>query len=187
MSTGGCCLRRAPLPADWGRTALAPRAKQMSEATTALSARAAARVAARVADEPGFAGCALPEVDVVGPPEGVAVRVLATDLDDVAANLIRNAWRAGATRTAIMFVDEDDPITGLAYLALRFLDDGDATLTISDIQRRSPTRGLGLVSDLVARHDGFVAVEQDADEQAAGWSKAVVVRLLRAESELEAG
>lgn len=140
-------------------------------------------VADRVRQEPGFAGQALPELEVEGPVEGLPARVLAGDLDDVIANLVRNAWRAGATRTGVRLDEEDDPITGLEHVALRFLDDAPGPLTDAMIHQRGIGRGLGLVVDLVTRHDGSIGVERLPAERAAGWTKAVVVRFPRAESE----
>lgn len=142
-------------------------------------------VADRVRQEPGFAGRALPEFEVEGPAAGLPARVLSGDLDDVIANLVRNAWRAGATRTGARLDEEDDPITGLEHVALRFLDDAPGTLTDAMIHQRGIGRGLGLVVDLVTRHDGSIGVEHAPAELAAGWTKAVVVRFPRAETEEE--
>jgi nitrogen-specific signal transduction histidine kinase len=66
---------------------------------------------------------------------------------------------------------------------LRVLDDAPGELTESMIRGREAGRGLGLVVDLVTRHDGSLSVERRPDERAAGYTKAVVVRLQRAESE----
>ncbi len=140
-------------------------------------------VADRVQSEPGFAGLALPEVEVDLPDAPVPTRCFAGDLDDIAANLLRNALRAGATRVGVGLEEEDDPITGLEHVALRFRDDAPGRLTDEMIRGRSIGRGLGLVVDLVTRHDGSITVEHDPVEAAAGWAKAVVVRLPRADDE----
>jgi tetratricopeptide (TPR) repeat protein len=144
-----------------------------------------AAVAERVAQEPGFAGKVLPELEVEGPEPGLPARVLSGDLEDVIANLVRNAWRAGATRTGVLLDEEEDVITGLEQVALRFRDDAPGELTDAMIHQRGIGRGLGLVVDLVTRHDGSICVEHDPGEQAAGWAKAVVVRFPRAETEEE--
>jgi tetratricopeptide (TPR) repeat protein len=142
-------------------------------------------VADRVAAEPAFAGLVLPELEIVFPEEPVRVRCFAGDLDDVAANLLRNALKAGATRVGLTVEEEEDLITGHEHVALRFLDDAPGELTDEMVRGRGIERGLGLVVDLVARHEGSVTVERDPAERSAGWAKAVVVRLARAENEGE--
>jgi len=74
-----------------------------------------------------------------------------------------------------------DPVTGLETLALRFRDNAPRPLTDAILRGRRIERGLGLAADLLARHQGVMNVETIEREQRAGWTKAVVVRLPRAE------
>ena len=55
-------------------------------------------VYARVCAEPGFAGTPLPELWVTG--DVLALRLFRPDLEDILANLLRNALSAGATSLA---------------------------------------------------------------------------------------
>ena len=61
------------------------------------------------------------------------------------------------------------------------LDNAAGRLTTADIRSRELGRGLGLISDLVARHDGSIVVEPPGPD-APGFEKAVVVRLPRADT-----
>ena len=149
--------------------------------TTRLDAARIAAVDARVRAEPGLAGLALPplDLDLPGP---VPVRALAGDLDDILANLLRNAWTAprpggAAPRVGVAVREELDPITGLEHVAIRVRDDAPGRLTTEMIHERGIGRGLGLVAELVGRHEGSISVEAEAPP----WAKAVVVRLGRAE------
>lgn len=149
-------------------------------------------VDARVRAEPQLAHAALPPLSIDIPEDGVPVRILKGDLEDVLANLLRNAAVAvreaqaqGAApgRLGLHVEEEDDAITGMESVNLRVLDDAPGELTESMIRGREAGRGLGLVVDLVTRHDGSLSVERRPDERAAGYTKAVVVRLQRAELE----
>jgi signal transduction histidine kinase len=151
-----------------------------------------AAVNQRVRAEPQLAHADLPPLQVEIPEDGVPVRILKGDLEDVLANLLRNAAAAvfeaqaagvGAGRLGLHVEEEDDAITGMETVNLRVLDDAPGELTESMIRGREAGRGLGLVVDLVTRHDGSLSVERRPDERAAGYTKAVVVRLQRAESE----
>jgi tetratricopeptide (TPR) repeat protein len=139
-------------------------------------------VDARVRDEPGLAEQALPELSVTGDP--LPARVFRGDLDDIVANLLRNAYLAlieappAARRIGVVLGEDDDPITGLELVELRFCDSAPGRLTDGMIQSRSIGRGLGLAVDLITRHNGSITVEDEP-----GWSKAVVVRLPRAEED----
>lgn len=138
----------------------------------------------RVRDEPAFSGQALPDLELDVPLEGLPARVLQGDLEDIVTNLLRNAYRAvgeglapGQRRVGIGMDEEVDMVTGLESVLLRFRDNAPGRLSTEMIRSRDIGRGLGLVVDLVTRHDGSVSVEPER-----GWAKAVVVRLPRAET-----
>ena len=76
---------------------------------------------------------------------------------------------------------EEDEITGLERVVMRVQDDAPRRISTAMIRGRYIDRGLGLAVDLISRNGGSVHVEDES-----GWSKAVVVRLPRAEApELE--
>jgi tetratricopeptide (TPR) repeat protein len=135
----------------------------------------------RVRNEAAFADAQLPALDVVIPDEGIPLRVLAGDLEDVTANLLRNAYSAlldlepSARRVSVSLAEEADPITGLEEVVLSFYDNAPGVLTTEMIRSRNIGRGLGLALDLVTRHDGSLRVRSVAD------GKHVEVRLPRAE------
>ncbi len=134
-------------------------------------------VDARVRAEPAMAGRDLPDLELDA-PQGVPVQALVGDVAVIVANLLRNAYAAGAARLGVRLFEDDDPITGLEHAELRVCDDAPGALTSAMIHGRDIGRGLGLVCDLVRRHEGTIEVEHAAGE---GWTKAVVVRLPRAE------
>ena len=79
-------------------------------------------------------------------------------------------------------VEEDDPITGLEEVVFRVSDNAPGRLRTADIRSRALGRvRLGLIADLIARHDGSITVEAAAGGEERVFSKAVVVRLRRAE------
>ncbi len=138
----------------------------------------------RVRAEPAFSGQALPELELDVPVGGLPARILRGDLEDIVANLLRNAYRAvgeglapGQRRVGLGMDEDVDVVTGLESVLLRFRDNAPGTLTTAMIRSRNIGRGLGLVVDLATRHDGSVLVEPER-----GWAKAVVVRLPRAET-----
>jgi tetratricopeptide (TPR) repeat protein len=138
-------------------------------------------VDARVRNEPAFAGADLPTLEVSLRDGGVPLRVLVGDLEDVVANLLRNAYSAllerepSARRVSVSLAEEADPITGLEEVVLSFYDNAPGVLTTEMIRSRNIGRGLGLALDLVTRHDGSLRVRPAAD------GKHVEVRLPRAE------
>lgn len=145
-------------------------------------------VDAAVRAEPAFAGQALPELVLDAPEDGLPVRVTAGDLDDIVANLLRNAYRVVgeelppvARRVGLAMDEEDDPVTGLETVQLRFRDNAPRELTSEMIRDREVGRGLGLVLQMVGRNNGTITVERER-----GWAKAVVVRLPRADAPDEA-
>ncbi len=158
-----------------------------------LSADILAAVDERVRGEPGFEGVALPALDLrlpEGPP--VPVKVFRGDLDDIVANLLRNAYRAvvadlddGLRRVGITVREEEDPITGLEQVLIEVRDNAAGQLTDALIHSRGIGRGLGLVVDLVTRHDGSIRVAT-LQPGTTGYTKAVVVQLPRADLEPEA-
>ena len=152
---------------------------------TAVDAARVRAVDERVCGEPRLSGTPGPGLEVHGGERPVPVRALAGDLDDILANLLRNARTAladvEAPRLRVEIVEEDDPITGLEEVVIRVSDNAPGRLTTADIRSRALGRGLGLIADLIARHDGSITVEAAAGGEERAFSKAVVVRLPRAE------
>jgi tetratricopeptide (TPR) repeat protein len=142
-----------------------------------------ASVDARVRAEPVLAEKDLPALDIETPSEPVPVRMFRGDLDDVMANLLRNAYQAVtelrpdvAQRVGVAVRVVVDPITGIETVQIRFRDTAPGGLTNAMLLGRGIGRGLGLTVDLVARHEGTIHIEPER-----GWSKAVVVSLRRSE------
>ena len=128
-------------------------------------------VYARVVEEPGLRGAEVPEL-VGSEAEGaVRVRMYAEDLDDILANLLRNALSAGARHVAVTVGQRVDEITGVAWVEVAVGDDAPGILTNAMIRGRSIGRGLGLAADLVQRHGGILRVAE------AEGGKAVIVAL----------
>ncbi|MSP56361.1 MAG: tetratricopeptide repeat protein [Myxococcales bacterium] len=136
----------------------------------------------RVSAEPGFGGDTPPLV-VSGHPG--QVRMFRGDLEDILANLFRNALSAGATQVDVVLAEDSDPITGHSWFELRVQDDAPGQLTTAMIRGRYISRGLGLAVDLLNRHGGTIRVDAyGPEEQRMGGRrsaerprKAVVVQL----------
>ena len=133
----------------------------------------------RVAAEPGFNGAGLPPVafSIRGP--GGQVRLFRGDIEDILANLFRNALAAGAHVIAVVLGDDSDPITGHTWFEIRVEDDAPGQLSTAMIRSRYISRGLGLAVDLLNRHGGTIRVES-APASEGGVNaprKAVVVQL----------
>jgi hypothetical protein len=125
----------------------------------------------RVSAEPGFAGTPLPALEVEERGAGLAVRMFRAELEDILANLLRNALAAGARRVAVVLDAVDDPVTGHAWVEVHVRDDAPGQLTNAMIRSRFIGRGLGLAVDLVNKHGGTISVQPgDGD-------KAVVVQI----------
>ena len=108
--------------------------------------------------------------------------------EDVLANLIRNGLQSslrhggdGPVRIGLRVEAEVDPITGLARAVLLIRDASPQRLTPEMLRGRYIEEGLGLTADLVSRYEGTV----DVREAAAPWTKAVVLKLPRADEEDE--
>jgi signal transduction histidine kinase len=129
-------------------------------------------VYARVVKEPGFAGAPVPPLGVEEFEAGLAVRMFRADLEDILANVLRNALAAGAGRLDVELGAYDDPITGHAWVEVAVVDDAPGTLTNAMIRGRYIGRGLGLAVDLINRHGGSIRVDARADG-----IKAVIVQL----------
>jgi len=144
--------------------------------TLSLDAEHLRRVDARVRAEPAMSGVQLPALDLQVLAGPVDIRIFPGDLDDIAANLLRNAYQAVAGepsgRVGISVVEALDPITGIGHIELRFRDTAPGDLTDTTLHGQQIGRGLGLTVDLVLRHDGTIHVEPEP-----GWSKAIVVAL----------
>ena len=126
-----------------------------------------------------FLAGAIGEPALTLPGELPLVGMFPADLEDVLVNLIRNAASASppGSRIGVEVDEEEDPITGLSRVVIRVCDEAPRTLSTAAIRGRYIGRGLGLAVDLISRAGGSIHVE---DRE--GWSKAVVVRLPRAES-----
>lgn len=125
------------------------------------------------------------DLDLDLPDDLPRLRIYRGELDDVLTNLLRNALEASAGEPApnvgVRVSTEEDPITGLERVEIRVRDRARKRLSTAMIRSRSIGRGLGLAVDLVTRNGGSIHVEDEP-----GWSKAVVVRLPRAEFQEEA-
>ncbi|NOY27998.1 MAG: hypothetical protein GXP62_19200, partial [Oligoflexia bacterium] len=124
-----------------------------------------ASVDARVRAEPAFEGADLPTLVLDLPPRPVPVRVFRGDLEDILANLLRNAYTAvidgmgpGLRRVGVALREEDDPITGIEHVVIEVLDNAPGHLSDEMIRGRGIGRGLGLTVDLINRHDGSIHV-----------------------------
>ena len=142
--------------------------------TLELGADRLRAVDARVREEPGLAGNNLPDIEIEAPSEPLTVRIFPGDLDDITANLLRNAYGAvePGGRVGIGIGETVDPITGIAAVEIRFRDTAPGELTDATLHGREIGRGLGLTTDLVGRHEGTIHVQPEP-----GWSKAIVVSL----------
>ncbi|NCG20899.1 MAG: hypothetical protein GWP91_17965 [Rhodobacterales bacterium] len=131
--------------------------------------------------------CAELPLTFVVPDQRMMVRIYPRQLEDILTNVMRNALEAslenGAfqVRIGVRVCCEEDEITGLERVVMRVQDDAPRRISTAMIRGRYIDRGLGLAVDLISRNGGSVHVEDES-----GWSKAVVVRLPRAEApELE--
>ncbi|MCB9745549.1 MAG: tetratricopeptide repeat protein [Alphaproteobacteria bacterium] len=141
----------------------------------------------KVRQEPAFDGEALPELELQVEDAPLPVRVFRQEMEDIVVNLLRNGLQAvveerppGQRRLGLRLSEDVDFITGLERAELRFLDNAVSPLSDDMIRGRYIARGFGLTVDLVNRNQGAIAVEP-----AEGWSKAIAVRLPRAEPEEE--
>mgnify|MGYP002631738078 CR=1 FL=1 len=140
----------------------------------------------RVTSEPGFAGQLLPELELQAEHnDPLPVRIFPHEMEDIVVNVLRNALQAvmdergpSEARLALRLEEEVDFVTGLEWVLLRFEDNALSPLTDDMIRGRYIARGFGLVVDQVRRHQGSIRVVQ---AEAEGGSKAIVVRLPRAE------
>lgn len=133
-----------------------------------------AAVYARVGAEPGFGGEVAP-LTVSGEPG--QVRLFRGDLEDILANLFRNALAAGASRVDVVLGEDTDPVTGHAWFEIRVEDDAPGQLTTAMIRSRYISRGLGLAVDLLNRHGGTIRVDSLPAAPGERTRKAVVVQL----------
>ncbi len=109
--------------------------------------------------------------------------------EDVLANLIRNALQstlrhgeiAGPARIGLRVESEVDMITGLARAVFLLRDASPQRLTPEMLRGRYIEEGLGLTADLVSRYEGTL----DVREAEAPWTKAVVLKLPRADEDDE--
>jgi len=170
---------------DQGYQALGRLVREMG--TLRLDGDLLRAVDARVRSEPAFDGEELPPLELDVPEQAVPLKVFRGDLEDIVANLLRNAYRAeveavgpGLRRVGLSVFEEEDEITGLEHVVLELRDNAPGKLTDAMIRGRSIGRGLGLAVDLITRHEGSITVAP-AREGGLSWTKAVVVRLRRAE------
>jgi len=153
---------------------------------------------ARVRAEPDLANKTLPTLHVnVHEEDGISARVSRADLDDILANLLRNAYSA-----LVSGPPQEDPAVWVEVgrevdsspesferVVIRVWDTAEGLVTTDMIQRQPIERGLGLVFDLVRRHDGTISVDEgteDTQTATSRWKKSIVVRLLRVETHIGA-
>lgn len=144
----------------------------------AVDTSVVAQIYERVASEPGFENGEIPPLDVSGGP--LSLRMFRADLDDVLANLLRNALFAGARSLAVEMHEAEDEITGHPLAEIAVVDDAPGALTNAMIRSRFIGRGLGLAVDLVNRHGGAIRVEPRGEGK-----KAVVVQFRSVEGQGE--
>jgi signal transduction histidine kinase len=142
----------------------------------------------RICREPKLAGLRIPqpqvEVDSTGP---VLILVPLSAFEDVLGNLIRNAivstCEAGqdAPLIGLGIATEVDSITGFESVLFAVRDRSPQPLTTEMIRGRYIEGGLGISSDLVARHEGSIDVEMGPGN----WAKSVIVRFPLATAEGE--
>lgn len=137
--------------------------------------------------EPAFADREVPQLALGGARTALPVRIFRGELEDIVVNVLRNGLNAvlderepGERRIGLVLDEEADFVTGLEWVVLRFLDNAVSPLTDDMIRGRYIARGLGLTVDLVTRQEGSIKVEPHE-----GWEKAIVVRLPRAEINVE--
>ena len=193
-----------------GRSGAAPRLRAVSEAINGAGYLALGRLIREVCvlevgadsirecweqvrQEPATVDRALPELElwVMEDGEGVdryPIRIFLREFEDILVNVLRNSLGAvletppeGAPpRLGVVLEAEEDWVTGLETVAIRVLDNSPRPLTDAMIRGRYIERGFGITVDLINRHNGSIKVEEPSEP---GWSKAVVVRLPRAEAE----
>ena len=130
-----------------------------------------ADVVERVEAEPGVGGAG--QTRVVHSGEVIRVRSFRREIEDIVANLVRNARMASPDEVVEVHVAlEVDPLTLLEEVTLAVCDKAPGRLTTVDIRERPSDRGLGIARTLVSQSRGTLTVEPRP-----GWAKAVVVRL----------
>ena len=106
-------------------------------------------------------------------------------LEDIVANLVRNALQAGLRcQTAgepvlvgLAVEVEVSAVTGIERLVLAVRDTSPEPFVTEQLRGLAIEKGLGLAAELVSRHDGTLDVRREA----APWTKAVVVKVPRAQ------
>lgn len=136
------------------------------------------RTYARVCGEPGIVGTEVPPLELKEEGSGLALRMFRNDLEDILANLLRNALSAGASRLMVVLTEDDDPITGVGMVEFRIIDNAPGTLTNAMIRGRYISRGLGLAVDIINRHEGAIRVQQGPEDGL----KSVIVQIPRVEA-----
>jgi Flp pilus assembly protein TadD len=140
----------------------------------------------RCTREPSFSGVAFAPLELeVRLDEPAGIHVPRAAFEDVMANLVRNAIQSslkyGEERDAVHIGfgvgAEVDPVTGLERVVFEVRDRSRKVLTAEMLRGRYIEEGLGLTADLVSRYDGTLDVVPGTGV----WSKAVVVKLPRAE------
>jgi signal transduction histidine kinase len=123
---------------------------------------------------------------LIGPvPQGVSVDVYRTDLRIVLKNILRNAIAAlgespRPRRLAVDVLVELEP-TGEEVVRIRVRDSSTGTIELGEVAAEPPgvEHGLGIVRTALERYDGSLEIADGGD----GYSKAVIVRLFRSQTE----
>jgi hypothetical protein len=107
------------------------------------------------------------------------VRIAPLDWETIWRNLFTNALSgqesgSGAARLGLAAQMQRDPVTGEARLRLILADDRPGALTAEEIRGRGAERGWGVISELLRRNDGSIAV---TPPPAPGFTKGVAIEL----------
>jgi len=127
---------------------------------------------AHVAAEADRDAPALELLDTIPADALPLVRISPADWETLWRNLFANALSAG--RLGLAARATRDPATGEARLAIVLHDDLPGALTRDDIRNRPSDRGLGVVADILRRHEGSIDVVASARP---GFRKGIAIAL----------
>jgi len=134
----------------------------------------------RIRNEPALARVPVAPLEIRRPAAlPASIRMPRSSLDDVLANLFRNAIqssvRSGLRPVVIGFdvLTEVDDVTGLERLVMRVLDRSSENLSPERLARPPSGGGLSLAVEQVVRIGGAITLDESPS---GGWSKAVAVR-----------
>ena len=138
------------------------------------------RLEAMLAEASREAGAPAPPLARLAFPDGsVRARIDPADWATLWRNLFANAL--ASPRLGLETRLAHEPATGLTLLRLVLFDADPRPLTSEMIRGRAAERGLGVVADIVRRHEGLVDVV--APPRGAGFTKGILVELPAVEGE----